>query len=119
LLLLGQIPFLPLARLVQKKSPEAGTIAVLQAPVYLDTPDDAPEDVRETGAVLLALEAKRLITLDYDKPLQNGDYSMFSKSRVYQECLRTGAPSDSSALPVFEFGSIALTTLGRAALDSI
>ena len=119
LLLLGQSPFLPLARLVRKQAPGDGATLVLQAPVYLDTPDDTPETVRETGTILLSLEAKRLITLDYDKPLQNGDYSMFSESRFYDDYFVQHPAPESTGSPVFEYGSIALTTLGQAALDSL
>ena len=57
--ILGQIPFLPVARKADDMTP-----------VYLE--DDAPEHV---GTVLQALEAKGLIDLDYSRPL--GCFDMY------------------------------------------
>lgn len=119
LLLLSQIPFLPLARLVCDQTPGDGIQTVLAAPIYLETADDDPETVREMSTILLALEAKRLITLDYDKPLQNGDYSVFLQSRFYKGFMLQDKAPESAGSPVFEYGSIALTAMGRAALDSL
>lgn len=55
---LAQIPFLPVYR-------ETGG----EMPVYLE---ESEYPVETYGLILQCLEKKRLITLDYDKPLKNG-----------------------------------------------
>ena len=115
--LLAQRPYLPLARVILCNRADGQTGNVTLAPVYLGAADDPPEAVRDAAEVLLALEAKRLITLDYDKPLQNGDYSIVEESRVYREFLQSH--QQTAGEPALEFGSVALTALGRAALDSL
>ena len=59
LLKLGQIPFLPVARKMGDENP-----------VYLE---DAEYTVEEYGLILLCLEKRGLISLDYDKPLKSFD----------------------------------------------
>lgn len=81
--LLAQYAFLPLA--FDPASEE---------PVCLERTDRRQE---ETSAALLSLWEKRLISLDYDMPLSNFDYSAF---RQYER-----------------YGSAALTAFGQAALD--
>lgn len=61
---LGQIPFLPVARLASSETP-----------VYLED-HDLPE---ETYSLALAcLEKKALIELDYHRPLSHFDYSAYT-----------------------------------------
>jgi len=122
LLLLAQLPFLPLARFVKKSTKAEQPESVWLAPVYLNSLNDSIETVQETGSVLRALEEKRLITLDYDKPLQNGDYSLYKESKLYIDFC--SAVNESSSLTGFdlaslEYGSIALTSLGQEVLDSL
>ena len=54
---LAQIPFLPVYRKADS-----------ELPVYLE---ETARTVEEYGLILQCLETKRLITLDYDKPLKN------------------------------------------------
>ena len=82
---LGQIPFLPVARK-----------AYDMLPVYLED-DEQPLDVYTK--VLVNLEAKGLISIDYDKPLQGLDMA------------------DYAAYPVR--GSIALTAFGQQVLETV
>lgn len=82
---LGQIPFLPIAR----KAEDA-------TPVYQE---DSLYTKDEYAAFLLLLERKRLISLDYDKPL--GGYN----GTLYQ------------SYPVC--GSMALTARGQQVLDML
>lgn len=81
----GQTPFLPVAR-------AAGD----ETPVYLEETARTPE---EYGLILRHLEAKGLISLDYDLPLSNFDYAPYA------------------AWPLN--GSMALTAAGQDALDSL
>ena len=61
--ILGQIPFLPVAR-------NMGDLI----PVYLEEPDRAEEN----SLILQCLEKKGLISLDYDKPLAHYDRSWYA-----------------------------------------
>ena len=64
LLKLGQIPFLPVARRMGDENP-----------VYLE---DAERSVEEYGLILLCLEKRGLISLDYDKPLKSFDDAAYA-----------------------------------------
>lgn len=78
---LGQVAFLPVARKMGEETP-----------IYLEEGDR-----EENSLLLLILEKKGLISLDYDKPLKNFDMSAYS------------------AYPVQ--GSIALTERGQKVLE--
>lgn len=69
LLMLGQIPFLPVARRADDMTP-----------VYLEDGACTPE---EYSLVLQCLETKNLITLDYDSPLAGADMSAYKGYPVH------------------------------------
>ena len=81
--LLAQYAFLPIA--FDPASEE---------PVCLERTDRRPE---ETSAALLSLREERLIRTDYDMPLDNYDYSVYTQYEGY--------------------GSAALTAFGQETLD--
>lgn len=81
--LLAQIPFLPIGRRMDDP-----------APVYLEE-DDRPAE--EYTLILQCLETKGLISLDFDQPLKNADYSRYAH------------------LPIH--GSMALTARGQQVLE--
>jgi len=64
LLKLGQIPFLPVARKMGEENP-----------VYLE---DSERTVEEYSLILLCLEKRGLISLDYDKPLKSFDDAAYA-----------------------------------------
>ena len=64
MLKLGQIPFLPVARKMGDENP-----------VYLEETERA---VGEYGLILLCLEKRGLISLDYDKPLRSFDDAAYA-----------------------------------------
>ena len=80
---LGEIPFLPIARR-----------ADAETPVCLEFPDLNPE---ESGLILLCLEKRGLISVDYDQPLGGFAYK------------------DYGTFPVR--GSIALTARGQQVVE--
>lgn len=80
---LAQIPFLPIARRMDDP-----------APVYLEENIYSPE---EYTLILQCLEKKGLISLDFDCPLKNADYSLYAH------------------LPIH--GSMALTARGQQVLE--
>jgi hypothetical protein len=121
LLEMSQLPFLPLARFVYIASDSEENKTVALAPVYLTGEHDSLDDVMKMREILQSLAAKRLVTLDYELPLVNGDYGVYKESDLYRE-FRGGPEEDggsSYGRPALELGSIALTPLGREALDSI
>jgi hypothetical protein len=85
LLELGQFAFLPVARRADD-----------MIPVYLEDPAHSSE---EYSLILQCLEQKRLISLDYDKPMANFDMSAY-----------TGYPVH---------GSMALTERGQTVVDML
>ena len=121
---LAQTPFLPLARFVLRSSKSTHLESVALAPVYLSDKDESMESVKKTASILLNLAEYGLITLDYDEPLQNGDYAVYSNSSLYTyftETVTEGSKNkdflfDTAAL---ELGSIALTHLGRTVIKNM
>lgn len=82
---LGQFPFLPVARKADDMTP-----------VYLE---DSSYSQEEYSLVLMALERKALISIDYDKPLPGADMSAYAGYPVH--------------------GSIALTARGQSILEML
>ena len=80
---LGQIPFLPVAR--KREDME---------PIYLE---EGTERAAEYSLILQCLEKKNLISIDYDQPLKNWDYSVYGSQTVH--------------------GSIAITHRGQQVLE--
>ena len=62
--LLGQIPFLPIARRADD-----------MVPVYLE---DGTEKKEQYSLILQVLEQKGLVSLDYDRPLPHADLSAYA-----------------------------------------
>lgn len=82
---LAETPFLPAARAVDG-----------EVPIYLEAENRSPE---EYSAVLLHLEAKGLIDLDYKLPLKGFSYAAYAGYPVH--------------------GSFALTGRGQQVLDAL
>ncbi len=80
---LGQIPFLPIARRMDDPSP-----------IYLEADAYSRE---EYSLILQCLEKKRLIDLDFERPLKNADYSAYQGYPIH--------------------GSMALTARGQQVLE--
>lgn len=121
LMQLAQTPFLPLARFVLKSSKSSHLESVALAPVYLNNKTDSMESVKNTADVLKSLAGKGLITLDYEVPLQNGNYTAYSDSLLYAYFIETvseGSNRDGFLFDIaaLELGSIALTQLGQNAI---
>ncbi len=124
LMCLAQIPFLPLTRFVMKSTRSEHYQSVALAPVFMNNAEDSMETVKETGEVLKSLEEKGLITLDYDQPLERGDYSLYETSQLYKYFVQTvdeGKLLKDSLFDkaVLELGSIALTMFGQAAVEQL
>jgi len=120
--LMAQTPFLPLGCFVLKSSHSSHLASVAFAPVYLTEKQADMDAVRENAKVLEQLEKYGIITLDYDIPLENCDYSAFKESEAFnyfKDTVEEGKKNPDFIFNIasIEFGSIALTALGRAALS--
>lgn len=121
---LAQTPYLPLASFVLKSTKSSHLASVALAPVYLDQKTDSMERVKSKGVVLKSLEHKGLITLDYEEPLENGNYGDYLDSTLYTYFKETVAEAGGREdflfdLPSLELGSIALTGLGQMAVEQL
>lgn len=108
----------PVCRFVMSSSTEKEARFVSLAPVYIDASDDSMETVKAIGAVLSELEKKRLISLDYDTPLQDYDYTKYTNSVLFAYFTET--VNEGKKQPRFlcdtaeiELGSIVITELGE------
>lgn len=121
---LAQSPYLPLARFIVKSTKSDHLESVALAPVYINNRADSMEMVKHMGTVLKSLEGKGLITLDYELPLENGDYTDYSQSELYAYFKETVAQAKGKEeflydIPSLELGSIALTYLGQIAIENL
>lgn len=104
--------FLPVARFLVESTVEDDFSCVALAPVYLRGPEETMAWVKETGAMLLDLEEKGYLTLDYGDPLEGYAYQEYRDSQLYAYFCKTveegrGRPGFLGDTPVLELGSIA------------
>lgn len=110
--------YMPVARFTLTDSKEADFLITALAPVYISDINDNMVTVKEFGAFLQKLEDDGYITLDYDIPLDNYDYTAYKNSRLYEYFCATVAegasmPNFLGDTPVLELGSLALTEAGE------
>lgn len=115
---LVQCNYLPISRFIMSSSKEEEARFVSLAPVYINAVDDSMETMKKTGRVLSELEKKRLISLDYDIPLEDYDYTLYTNSVLFAyftETVKEGKkkPGFLGDTAEIELGSIALTELGE------
>lgn len=123
LLLLAQTPFLPVTSFILKSTKSEHLEAVALAPVYLADGKDTIETVKDTGKVIERLAELHIISLDYDIPLENCDYSEYETSDLFEFFKETVAGGTANAdyifdIPFLQLGSMALTSIGQDVLDS-
>lgn len=75
--------YLPVARFVLTSSKEDDFVVHALEPVQLQTVNDSLGQVKERSAMLLDLEQKGFISIDYDIALSNYDYQDYYKSAVF------------------------------------
>jgi ABC-type uncharacterized transport system, permease component len=110
--LLSTHKFLPCARFVVRSSKEPDFTNVALAPVFIDDGEEEVMVLRAIGEVLTGLEHHEFISIDYDIPLENFDYSYFKESKAYKLFEQTvaeakGKPGFLGDIADIEFGSIA------------
>ena len=106
--------FLPCARFVVKSSVEPDFMNVALAPVFIDSGEEEVMVLRAMGEVLLGLEHHGYVSIDYDIPLNNFDYSYFKESKAYKLFVQTvaeakGKPGFLGDIADIEYGSMAVT----------
>jgi len=116
--------YLPVSRFIMSSSIEEEAKIVSLAPVYIMAIDDSMETVKEIGTVLSQLEKKGLISLDYDIPLQDYDYTHYTKSALFsyfKETVNEGKRNPSFLFDTaeIELGSMALTEFGEEVSENI
>ena len=104
--------YLPVARFLLESTKQDDFSSVALAPVYLRHPEESLEQVRRTGALLLGLEEKGYLSLDYGYPLDGYPYEEYHGSQVYAYFCRSveearGREGFLGDTPVLELGSIA------------
>lgn len=118
LLALYEKRYLPVARFALQNAQNDDVYGIALEPVYLGSPNDTIDRVKEIGEALNALEQGGLLTLDYDIPLGNYPYDEYEQADLYRYFVETvgegaqqpGALFDVAAL---EKGSMALTPEGE------
>ena len=80
------------------------------------------ETVKKTGQTIKNLAEQGIISLDYDIPLENCDYSDYEQSDVFAYLRETVTEGQNNPNFIFDmatlqFGSLALTGVGQDALD--
>lgn len=124
LMCLAQTPFLPVTRFIMTSTQSEHLANVALEPVLMSSPQETMETVKDTAQVLKSLEEMEMITLGYDMPLINGDYSIYESSDLYAYFVQTieegkNLPGALFDTPVLELGSIALTQLGQSAIEQL
>ena len=124
LLELRQRKCLPVACFSLAKADDERRYGVALAPVYLGTPEDSMDRVKEIGKELSLLEGMELLTLDYDIPLKDYNYEEYKTSGLYAYFVKTvektaRQPDATFDTPTLELGSMALTETGEKLVDGL
>ena len=120
--LISRFGCLPVARFSLRSSKDSSLDMTAMEPVTIDIQDDGADTVRARGDVLLSLEDKGLISLDYDIPVSGYDYAGYRDSLLFgqlEQAAKEAAqrPDFLFDIPVFEGGSMALTDMGEMIID--
>ena len=102
LLALRQRQYLPVASFSLAKTGDETRHSVALAPVYLSSPEDSMEQVKELGDQLSLLEQMDLLTLDYDLPLGNYAYEEYTTSALYAYFVKTVEEAAQLPNPTFD-----------------
>lgn len=114
---------LPVARFALSSSREPSAYAVAMEPVYIASPSDSLDDIREYGQLFSGMEDKGLIDLDYKFPLPGYPYHEYHGSDAWRRFIETAAEAKRRGFtfdtPRLELGGIALTELGQETIDKM
>ncbi|NLC32378.1 MAG: hypothetical protein GX781_03675 [Clostridiales bacterium] len=120
--LIGQFGSLPLARFVLTSTKDDSLHMSALEPAAIEHENESIETVKQRGEVLLSLEDKGLITLDYDIPISGYEYEGYQASAIFSTL--QSAAQEAASKPGFLFdtaaidrGSMALTDMGDMLLS--
>lgn len=121
---LAQCPFLPVAQFLLQSSQSDHLNNMALSPVFLETGTESLDEIHQLKNVLLALEDRNIISLDFDAPLQGTDEALFYNSTSFALLNQTveegkgqeGFLFDSTNI---EFGSVCLTALGDLVVEQL
>ncbi|MFI3250361.1 MAG: hypothetical protein R3Y07_05305 [Eubacteriales bacterium] len=121
---MAQFAYLPLAQFSLISSQSDHLVSTALAPVYLESATQTLDEIKLVGGTLLELEELELLTLDYDTPLPNADYTLYEDSDAFALLKATVDESVHGGDALFDgcridVGSIALTPLGQAVIDQL
>lgn len=121
---LAQCPFLPVAQFLLKSSKSDHLTNLALSPVFLETGKESLPQIKEIGQVILGLEDKDLVSLDYDTPLEGSDPRLFQESTAYallQQTVEEGKASGEFLFdaPEIEYGSLCLTAMGELVIEQL
>lgn len=114
----------PVVRFELRSSVERELVSVALSNVLLTTQEDTMETVKETGAMLQALEDQGLIRIDYHLAVTvKSDYDNFGESSLYQYFCKTVEESRSNPkflfdTPYLKRGRVTLTAKGERILKA-
>lgn len=117
-------PYLPLARFLMASTKSSHIESIALAPVYLTDNTLSVSEVRQVGDILTGLEDKGIISLDYNIPLSNYDYSPYHDSaafRALEDVVREGSQQEGFLFDraIIETGSMALTEFGQQVMSQL
>lgn len=121
---LAQCPFLPVAQFLLKSKQSDHLTNLALSPVYLETGKETLPQIKEIGQVILSLEDKDLLSLDFDQALEGSDPRLFQDSDAYHLLEKTVEEGKATGeflfdLPLIEFGSIGLTPMGELVIEQL
>ena len=114
---------LPVARFTLTSSKDSSGYAVAMEPVYIASPTDSLDDIREYGQLFAGMEDKGLIDLDYEYPLPGYPYHEYRGSDAWRRFTETAAEAKTRGFtfdtPRLELGGITLTEQGQETIDEM
>lgn len=121
---LAQCPFLPMVQYIVTSSKSHDLNNVALSPVFLETGKETLDEIKALGNILLDLEEKDIISIDFDTPLPGTNEDLFSQSDSFallKETVDAGTsnPDFLFDTPTIEFGSVCLTPLGDLVVDQL
>ncbi|WP_317854215.1 hypothetical protein [Chakrabartyella piscis] len=77
--------YLPVVQFVVQDTTDPMFKLVAYSPVYIEETEQTIEEIRDMGKVLVDLQKKKILTLDYHLPLQGYAYQEYLESEVFVE----------------------------------
>lgn len=121
---LAQCPFLPVAEFVVRNSESDDIGSLALSPVFLETGRETLDEIKEIGQIILGLEQKDIISLDFECALDGTDENLFFQSDAYHLLEKTVEEGKGEENFIFdhaaiEFGSVCLTAVGDLVVDQL